>query len=192
MDSILGLQGKDFSMIAADCSAGRSIMVMKRDQDKIVALDERKIAGMAGAPADCVMFSEYVSKNMALYAINNDMSLSTHATANYIRGELATALRKGPYQANILLGGYDDDVGPSLYFMDYMGTMQKVPFGGHGYCSNFCLSIFDREWKSDLSEEEGLEIMRKCKAELSVRFLISQPKFTVKVVSAAGIKVLEL
>jgi hypothetical protein len=34
--------------------------------------------------------------------------------------------------------------------------------------------------------------MRKCKAELSVRFLISQPKFTVKVVSAAGIKVLEL
>ena len=44
---------------------------------------------MAGAPADCVMFSEYVSKNMALYAINNDMSLSTHATANYIRGEVS-------------------------------------------------------------------------------------------------------
>ena len=56
---------------------------------QIVTLDERKIAGMAGAPADCVMFSEYVSKNMALYAINNDMSLSTHATANYIRGEVS-------------------------------------------------------------------------------------------------------
>ena len=27
-------------------------------------------------------------------------------------------------------------------------SLRQVPFGGHGYCSNFCLSIFDREWKS--------------------------------------------
>ena len=44
------------------------------------------------------------------------------------------------------LGGYDADDGASLYFCDYMASLHKVPFGAHGYCSNFCLSIFDREW----------------------------------------------
>ena len=91
MDSVLGLQGKDYALVAADCSAGRSIMVMKHDADKIVKLDDHKIAGIAGPQADAVMFSEYIGKNMALYAINNDMKLSTHATANYM-AHMATDL----------------------------------------------------------------------------------------------------
>ena len=37
---------------------------------------------------------------MELYALNNNMRLSTHATANFMRREMATALRKGPYQTN--------------------------------------------------------------------------------------------
>jgi 20S proteasome subunit beta 4 len=35
---------------------------------------------------------------------------------------LAEALRKNPYQVNLLLGGYDEKKGPSLYYMDYMGA----------------------------------------------------------------------
>ena len=190
MDGVLGLQGKDYALVAADCSAGRSIMVMKHDADKIVELDDYKIAGIAGPQTGTVMFSG-IRKNMALYAINNDMKLSTHATANYIRTEPGRA-RRGPYQTNILLGGYDADDGASLYFCDYMASLHKVPFGAHGYCSNFCLSIFDREWKADLTLEEGREIVRKCKAELAARFLIAQPKFLVKIADADGVRTMEL
>ena len=71
-------------------------------------------------------------------------------------------------------------------------SLHKVPFGAHGYCSNFCLSIFDREWKADLTLEEGLEIIRKCKAELAARFLIAQPKFLVKIADADGVRTMEL
>ena len=56
-------------------------------------------------------------------------------------------MRKGPYQTNILLGGYDKGAGPSLYFMDVYSALSKVNFGVHGHASNFLLSIFDREWK---------------------------------------------
>ena len=48
----------------------------------------------------------------------------------------------------MLLGGcYNQEEGPALYWMDYMACMQKMNFGAHGMASNFCLSIFDREWK---------------------------------------------
>lgn len=38
--------------------------------------------------------------------------------------QLAKALRKGPYQTNILLGGYDEKDGAALYFIDYLASMQ--------------------------------------------------------------------
>ena len=86
---------------------------------------------------------------MALDEFRTGLRKTTGATAHFIRGELATALRKSPYQVSMLLAGFDgisggkdgadksesDDsaamasetsksgIGPSLYWMDYLGTM---------------------------------------------------------------------
>lgn len=51
-------------------------------------LDSHKLLVGAGVPADCSNFNEYISKNLKLYELNNDIKLSTHAAANYIRGEV--------------------------------------------------------------------------------------------------------
>lgn len=48
---------------------------------------------------------------------------------------LIQAIRKGPYQVQLMLGGYDEGVGSSLYYCDYMGTLQAVNFGVQGYAS---------------------------------------------------------
>ena len=34
---------------------------------------------------------------------------------------------------------------PSLYWIDYLGTMAEVPFAAHGYGSYFVLSLLDRQ-----------------------------------------------
>lgn len=107
--------------------------------------------------------------------------------------QMATALRRGPYQTNLLLGGFDTKKGEaSLYFIDYLAAMAKVGFGAHGYAANFILSVFDREWREGLSLEQGLDVVRKCIHELHTRFLISQPNFVVKVVDKDGCRVLQL
>lgn len=38
-----------------------------------------------------------------------------------------------PYQVNILLAGYDEKSGASLYWMDYLATMHKMNIAGTGY-----------------------------------------------------------
>jgi 20S proteasome subunit beta 4 len=48
MDSVFGLVGDGFAIIAADAVAGRSILVFKHDQDKIAQLDSHKMMGLAG------------------------------------------------------------------------------------------------------------------------------------------------
>ncbi|CAM9840819.1 unnamed protein product [Sphacelaria rigidula] len=148
-----------------------------------------------GPQSDCVAFTEYISKNMTLYELNNDVKLNTKAAATFIRGELAKAIRKGPVQAQLLLGGVDKE-GPgkgkaSLYWMDYLGTQTKVPYGAHGYGANFTLSVMDRDYVKGLTLDEGVAIINKCIHELHTRFLIAQTNFVIKVViTAEGVKVI--
>lgn len=72
------------------------------------------------------------------------------------------------YQVNLLMAGYDEKTGPGLYYMDYLASMNKLPFAVHGYGSFFSLSIFDRYYKPDLTQDEAYEILNKCVQEVTV------------------------
>jgi 20S proteasome alpha/beta subunit len=178
-------------IIAADQSNGRSILTYQTNLDKIAKLTSHSLMGVSGPNCDLVNFTEYISKSINYYQLSNDgTKLSTHGQANFARGELATALRKGPYQVNVLLGGYDESKGGSLYHIDYMGTMHKVKNGAQGYAQYFVSSIFDKDCTDSMTEEDALQVVEKCIREIHTRFLISQPNFIIKKVDKDGVKVL--
>lgn len=193
MDTVFGIEYDGGVVIAADQSNARSILMYQNNLDKVTPLTLHSAMGVSGPNADLVNFTEYIAKNLKLYELANDgLKLSTHAQANFARGELARALRKGPYQVNIVLGGYDESTKTgSLYFLDYLASLQKVHYASQGYASNFCLSVMDREWKEGLTEAQAIEIVKHCIKELQVRFLISQPNFMIKVVDKEGVKVVK-
>lgn len=102
---------------------------------------------LVGDAGDRVVFSEYIQKNLTLMRLRNSYELSTHSTAHFIRKELAEALRKGPYQCDMLIGGYDDDIGPSLYYLDYMAALRPMKYAVQGAAGTFAMGIFDEEYK---------------------------------------------
>ena len=104
---------------------------------------------------------------------------------------LAEAIRKGPYQCNFILGGVDH-LGPQLYWLDYMGTCEKVHFGAQGYASYFVMSVLNNFWEKEMSLEKAMETVQYCINELKVRFLASQENFIVKIVDKDGVRVLPL
>ena len=109
-------------------------MVFNQEADRIMEMDSHKLLGVCGDPADCVNEPQFFQKNLNLYALRNaEKQLSTHATANYMRGEKSANLRKGMKQVDMLLCGFDEGKGPSLYFIDYLASMQKLNVAGHGY-----------------------------------------------------------
>jgi 20S proteasome subunit beta 4 len=178
-------------ILAADQSNARSIITYQNNLDKIKELTSHSAMGVAGPNCDFVNFTEFIAKSVAFHEFMHDgLKLSTKAQANYCRSELALALRKGPYQVNILLAGYDEKDGTaSLYFLDYMASLQKVQFGAHGYASSFCLSIMDRETKPGMTEADAMQVIDHCIHEIHTRFLISQPNFMIKIVDKDGVRV---
>jgi 20S proteasome subunit beta 4 len=192
MDTSIGIVGKDFVMIAADTSNARSVLRFTSEADKIMALDTHKLMAYGGETGDYLAFSEMIQKNIALNEFRTGKKMSTHAAVHFTRHQLATALRRGPYNVNLLVGGFDEDCGASLYWLDYLGTMQKMNIAAHGYGAYFTLSILDRYWKAGLDEQEAARILSLCLSEMKTRFLISTPNFCVKVVDKNGVRRIDL
>ena len=86
---------------------------------------------------------------------------------------------------------YCAEHGATLYYLDYLASSNKVNYGCHGYVSSFVLSIFDREWVPNMTEAQGLELLKKCIDEIQIRFLVHMPEFSVKIVDKDGVRVLE-
>lgn len=163
MEVQIALTGKDFVLIAADTNAVRSIVKMKTDEDKIKELSPALLMSYSGEPGqssiqlirnlqsylssgDTIQFAEFVERNLRLHHIRYHHPLRPQSAASWIRRSLAESLRsRKPYSVNLLLGGYDVSTSsPSLYWVDYLGTLAEVPYAAQGYGSYFVLSLFDR------------------------------------------------
>ncbi|XP_035201583.1 proteasome subunit beta type-2 [Oxyura jamaicensis] len=188
MEYLIGIQGPDYVLVAADTVAASSIVQMKHDHDKMFKMSEKILLLCVGEAGDTVQFAEYIQKNVQLYKMRNGYELSPTAAANFTRRNLADYLRsRTPYHVNLLLAGYDDDEGPALYYMDYLAALAKAPFAAHGYGAFLTLSILDRYYKPSITREEAVELLKKCLEELKKRFILNLTSFNARFIDKDGI-----
>ncbi|KAA0203246.1 hypothetical protein HAZT_HAZT005641 [Hyalella azteca] len=190
LECLIGIKFKDFVIMATDMSCLQSIMVHKGDADKMQKLSSHLLMAVSGESGDTTQFSEYIEKNVQLYKMRNGYELPPSAAVHFTRNTLATHLRsREPYMVNLLLGGYDPDQQTAeLYYMDYLAASIPVNYYAFGYGGWFTLSVMDREYRPDMSEEEAYGLLVKCTAEIKRRFLANLPKFRVRCVNKDGIK----
>jgi 20S proteasome subunit beta 4 len=93
---------------------------------------------------------------------------------------------QNPYMVNIILGGYDKDVGASLYYIDYIATLHKIDKGAFGYGSYFCLSLMDKLYHPDMTVEEAVDLVDKCIKEIRLRLVVAPQNFVIKIVDKDG------
>ncbi|KAJ8294320.1 putative proteasome subunit beta type-4 [Rhodotorula toruloides] len=194
MEVSFGITGKDYVLFASDTSAARSIVRMKADEDKQRVLGKHLVMAYSGEPGDTIQFAEYIERNLRLYQIRNHIPLRPPSAASWVRTQLASSLRsRKPYSVNLLLGGYDPTSStPSLYWIDYLGTLATVPYAAHGYGAYFSLSTMDRWHDPEGDLEAGLELLRKCIKELEVRFIVNLGGWTIRVADKDGVRQINL
>ena len=189
MDSAFGIAGKDWVIVATDTAVNRSIFTLKHNEDKIVELNKFKVLACSGEQPERYSFSNYMQRNLQLMEFRTGHEPGVDATAQYMRTEMAAALRRAPFQVNVLMGGYDNiEQEAKLYWMDYLGCLQQTTKGAHGYAAYFVNSVLDNAYKKDMTEDEGIEAVKLCIKELKTRFIINQPTFRVKVVTKNGVR----
>lgn len=187
MDCAFGIQGKDFVLIGSDRAVMRSIIKLQDSDDKLTILSDNQIIAACGEVADRKNFTKLLRCELEYYYYVNSHRLTTDEIANYTRSTMAENLRKSPVQANVLIAGNDPD-GPKLYWMDYLGSCQRVTRGAHGYGAHFLYGIFDNYYKKDLDYDTAVDCIHACIFELKRRFLVNMVDFTVYKIDAQGIQ----
>jgi 20S proteasome subunit beta 4 len=94
MECVIGIQGKDFALVASDTNQVHSIVVMKQgksnifltvsvcfmikkfkilslDDDKLFKINDHCVMLATGEPGDKVQFAEYIQRNLQLYKMIN-------------------------------------------------------------------------------------------------------------------------
>jgi len=193
MEVLLGITGKDFTIIATSKAAMRGATILKASDDKTRQLNKHTLMAFSGEAGDTIQFAEYIQANAQLYSMRNDVDLSPSAVAHFVRGELASSLRsRKPYNVNLLLGGVDPiTLKPSLYWLDYLASLAPLPYAAHGYAQYYCLSILDKHHHPDINFEQGIKILRMCTDELKRRLPIDFKGMLVKVVTKDGMREVE-
>lgn len=177
---LLGITGKDFTLIAASNAAMRGATILKATDNKTRPLNKHTLMAYSGEAGDTsklfcrpsgsseqslanvlvtVQFADYIQANAQLYSMRNETDLSPSALANFVRGELATSLRsRKPYNVNLLLGGVDPiTLKPSLYWLDYLASLASLPYAAHGYAQYVSTPTAVTEaWTGSASQMEEL------------------------------------
>ncbi|XP_030555220.1 probable proteasome subunit beta type-2 [Drosophila novamexicana] len=192
METILGIKGSDFAMLACDTMQAKSVIFMKDDQSKIHRLSEFSMLAAVGDGGDTLQFTDYIAKHLQLYKISNNYHLTPRGTAHFTRKNLADYIRTNTrYQVSMLMAGYDVIEGPDLHYIDSYGAGMPINHAGHGLGSLFCGSIFQRYWTEGLKPTQAYDILKMCVAEIQKRLIINLRNFDVFVVDRNGTRQLE-
>ncbi|UKJ87723.1 proteasome subunit beta type 2 [Theileria orientalis] len=187
MDTLIGIRGRDFVAVATDTYEKYGVITMKNDDDsKIMQIDDSKLLLLAGPLGDRSQFGEYIRKSVHYLRYRTSFNMTTKSMAHFVRQQLAEYLRKSPYQVDLLVAGYDFD-GPQLYWVDYLASSTSIDRAVHGYGGNLLRGLLDKEYHQNLTVEEAVRLLKKCRHEVKNRFLLSQSNFRAKVIDKNGV-----
>ncbi|AEA39037.1 26S proteasome chain protein (nucleomorph) [Cryptomonas paramecium] len=188
MDTVISLLGNNFGILVVNTFHSNSISFVKKNLDKLVEIGKDKLLVVNGYPGDIGYFTDFIHKAILFYTLKNRAYLSTHSIANFIRKEISDCFRNSPFKISMLLIGFDVGMGPSLYFIDYTGVIQRTNFYVQGYASFFLFSFLDKKFKYNMKIEEALLIVIWCITILKKRFVFNQVNFMVKTIDLNGSK----
>mgnify|MGYP001803997936 CR=1 FL=1 len=187
MDSVFAIKFQDGVILASETTVNFSIFKLAKKYDKVQKLDSHSIMALAGDIADRDHFSSYIKRNVEFFKFkSNGQRSSVRRSAQFVRGELAKAIRKNMKQVSPLVVGFDERKGPQVYWLDYLGTLCDVKYGVHGYSAYFANSVLASGWKERMTQEEALQLARDCIKAIKTRFMIDLEGYDIWVVDKDG------
>ena len=161
--SILGIVCKDGIVMAADRQVTAGNIVMNKKERKVFPINDYLILAGCGVAADIQRVPKMLAAELKLKQLKSKsrpnvsqaVSLLGHISYNGIRQPSMI-----PQQAGFLMGGVNEDGSVELYSIEPAGGFMKV----EDYDANFgsgmpyILGLLEREYKKDLTVEEGVKL----------------------------------
>lgn len=157
--TIVGLVYKGGVVLGADTRATGGSEVADKNCEKIHFLAPNIYCCGAGTAADTEKTTELISSQLDLLRMNTGGSQSRVVTACTMLKRMLYRYQ-GYVSAALVLGGCDIN-GPHVYQIYPHGSTGKLPYTTMGSGSLAAMSVFETGWSEDMTEEEGIELVKR-------------------------------
>uniref|UniRef100_A0A914M5B9 proteasome endopeptidase complex n=1 Tax=Meloidogyne incognita TaxID=6306 RepID=A0A914M5B9_MELIC len=147
-------------VISVDSRASGGSFIMCKDVNKILPINERMVATMAGGAADCQYWISVVTRYCNLFELREGRPITVSATSKYLANIMYSNKNNG-LNLGSMVAGYDHK-GPSIYLVDNDGMRCKVPdFVSVGSGSLNAYAVLDSRYKEEMTDEEAIKLGRE-------------------------------
>lgn len=182
--TIVGITIKDGIVLGADTRATEDTTVADKNCEKIHYISPNIYCCGAGTAADTEMVTQLISSKLALHQLYTNRQVRV-CTANTMLKQYLFRYQ-GYVGAALILGGVDT-TGPHLHQIYPHGSTDKLPFTTMGSGSLAAMAVFESRWKPDMSEEEGIQLVRDAIAAGIFNDLGSGSNVDVCVIKKSGV-----
>ena len=191
--SILGLVCKDGIVMASDRRATAGNLVMSKNTQKTVKINDYLVASGTGMASDIQMLQKIVAAELRLKELKSKTRPSVKEAANLFAMLSFRNIRQFttiPSIAGTLVAGYNEDGTFELYTIEPAGSIAKVDDYDANFSSGmpFILGLLERQYKKDITIKQGIELATEAIKSSTHRDIGSGNGLDVFAITKDGIK----
>jgi proteasome beta subunit len=164
--TIVGIKCKDGAVIAADrrVTLGGQIVAQK-DIQKVININDYMLMAIAGNAADAILLSKIIRAELKLKELKTKQRPTVEEAASLIAISAYKNLRTPSMLPNIVAtisGGFDEDGSAKIFSTSPAGDLREIKdYDSNGSGMMFVIGLLERQYKKDLSVEEGVELAKE-------------------------------
>lgn len=191
--TILGIVCKDGVVMASDRQISAGNLVMNKNYQKTIPISDYLIMAFTGSVSDAQRVSKLLPAELKIKELRSKSRPSVKQSANLLASILYSGIRQPsmiPMQVGNLIGGVNEDGTTELYTVEPAGGAYKV----EDYDANFgsgmpyVLGLLERQYKKNISIEEGIELAKEALKSSTQRDMGSGYGIDVFTITKDGIK----
>ncbi len=191
--TILGIVCKDGIVMAADRQSTAGMIVMNKRSEKVVQINDYLIFAGTGGVADIQRLKKIAGAELKLKELRSKSRPSIKQAANLLGTITYAQIRQMSAIPNIvgsLIAGFNEDGSVELYTIEPAGSILKV----EDYDANlgsgmpYVLGLLERQYKKDMTIEEGVELAKEALKSSTQRDIGSGFGIDVYTITKKGIK----
>ncbi|KAI9264842.1 proteasome subunit beta type-6, partial [Phascolomyces articulosus] len=145
-------------VIGADSRTTTGAYIANRVTDKLTKVHDRIYCCRSGSAADTQAVADIVHYYLQLYSVQENEMPSVR-TASALFQELCYQ-NKDMLTAGIIVAGWDEKNGPSVYNVPLGGSLHKQPFAIGGSGSTYIYGYCDAKFKENMTQDECVEFVK--------------------------------
>jgi proteasome beta subunit len=164
--TILGIVCKDGVVMASDRQITAGNLVVGKTYQKTVPINDYLLISFTGMVSDAQRVPKLLAAELKLKELRSKSRPTVKQAASLLANMSYSGIRQPsmiPQQAGFLLGGFNEDGSAELYTIEPAGSVVKV----EDYDANFgsgmpyVLGLLERQYKKDLTIEQGIELAKE-------------------------------